>query len=77
MCQIIPLIMGDFGEIGAYIRLDVFRDQETKTSKPSNRKRDAVKQPYFQFGFDIYTGKFIREMRDPSKQKKTPFGKNP
>jgi hypothetical protein len=74
--------MGNFGEIGNYIRLDVFKgDQQGSLNNYKNlyvqKKRDVIRQPTFQFNFDVFTGKFIRELRDSSKVTKTPYGKNP
>lgn len=55
--------MGVFGEIGYSIKLETLHGERQKAA----RARPQVGQPLFQFRFDIYSSRFVREMRDPAQ----------
>jgi hypothetical protein len=63
MCTLNPILMGVFGEIGYSIRLDLLKIGDGQEKK----RRESVRQPLFQFRFDIYEGKFVRELKDANQ----------
>jgi len=63
MCTLSPILMGVFGEIGYSIRLDLLKIGDGQEKK----RRESVRQPLFQFRFDIYEGKFVRELKDANQ----------
>ena len=77
--------MGSLNEIGHFIRLDIakseqaqyFNQQKVQSQIPKQaptKGKEFVRQPLFQFRFDFFSGRFIREIRDPE----VPFSnKNP
>mmetsp|Transcript_29897 Transcript_29897/g.29065 ORF Transcript_29897/g.29065 Transcript_29897/m.29065 type:complete len:405 (+) Transcript_29897:1690-2904(+) len=68
-CHLSSIVMGDFGEIGWYLKLDQLMDRQkvqNSLMKPSlmSKDREKVKQPLFQFRYDPDQGRFIREVKD-------------
>lgn len=43
-------------------------------SFPKQKVKETIKQPLFQFRLDYYSGRFIREIKDPSRLN---YNKNP
>lgn len=57
--------MGDLGEIGWYLKLE---NQNANTKGNSgfrkDKEKERVRQPLFQFRYDAFSGKFIRELKE-------------
>ena len=65
LCNLAPIVMGSLGEIGHYIRLDALRSEMLGANqKREERGNHSMKSPLFQFRFDYYSGRFIREVKD-------------
>lgn len=57
--------MGELGEIGWYLKLDPSNDKKALTSPNKKEKeKERIRQPLFQFRYDPYDGKFIREIKE-------------
>jgi len=63
LCYLNPITFMEFGEVGYYLKLEHLQDKKQAMTTRKENHRDKVKQPLFQFRFDIEQGKFVRELR--------------
>ena len=65
MCHLNPIVMGELGEIGWYIKLEEINDKNSmkKNMTKHQSNKIKIKQPLFQFRYEAVEGKFIREIR--------------
>ena len=54
-------MMGSIGEIGFSLKLENF---ENKNKMDKRSKGEKVKQPLFQFRYDVEQGRYVREIKD-------------
>ena len=56
--------MGEMGEIGWYLKLENTATNKVNQNLRKDKEKERIKQPLFQFRFDGYTGKFVRELKE-------------
>jgi hypothetical protein len=61
-----PINMGELGEIGWYLKLELMQDKSRFGGNVSSQRKDKerIKQPLFQFRYDGKTGKYVREIKE-------------
>lgn len=67
-CHMNPINMGELGEIGWYLKLELMQDKSRfGGGAPQLRKdkeRERIRQPLFQFRYEGKTGKYVREIKE-------------
>lgn len=69
-CYVTTINMNEIEEVGYLVKIQragAEKDKFGKTQRVGGGDKDIknkIKQPLFQFRFDIYSGKFIRELKD-------------
>jgi len=61
-----PVSMGELGVIAYYLKLEPMVDKSSNRNNGirKEKERERIKQPLFQFRYDGYNGKFIRELKE-------------
>ena len=57
--------MSDLGEIGWYLKLEnIDAQKQIMNQKQGGKEKERLRQPLFQFRFNPFNGKFIREIKE-------------
>ncbi len=63
-CHMNTICMGELGEIGWYLKLELAQEKTRQGQQRKDREKERIRQPLFQFRYEGKTGKFIREIKE-------------